>query len=370
MISQIHYGFNFQWMCSWKPDQKPEPADEKALDFLAEFGFNFVRIPLDYRFWTRDFDYFHPDESVFACIDRYVDACRSRNIHLSLNLHRAPGFCTNRNDLERHNLWRDKLAQYAFVFLWETFASRYQGISSEWLSFDLINEPPNPGEYGMNRRNHARLIRRTVAAIRAIDPCREITIDGLGGGYYAMPELADLGVTHSGRGYHPMPVSHHQASWWAGHTKSPVPRYPGLRWQGQCWDRAALKEVYRPWQDVEKRGAKIHIGEFGCFNRTPNDIAIRWLSDLLSIYKEFGWGYALWNFHGPFGIIDHHRSGARLELVSGYQVDRAMLDLMLENRVTGNARAQKEDCYSVKKSWKQAWCQLREMLIASFQYRL
>ena len=35
----------------------------------------------------------------------------------------------------------------------------------------------------MNRRTHARLIRRTVAAIRAIDPCREITIDGLGGGY-------------------------------------------------------------------------------------------------------------------------------------------------------------------------------------------
>ena len=81
---------------------------------------------------------------LFAYIDRYVDACRSRNIHLSLNLHRAPGFCTNRNDLERHNLWRDKLAQDAFVFLWETFASRYKGVSSEWLSFDLINEPSQP----------------------------------------------------------------------------------------------------------------------------------------------------------------------------------------------------------------------------------
>ena len=41
----ILYGFNFQWLCSWKPDPKGEPADEKALDFLAEFGFNFLSHP-------------------------------------------------------------------------------------------------------------------------------------------------------------------------------------------------------------------------------------------------------------------------------------------------------------------------------------
>src|SRR5512139_2157143 len=100
-------------MCSWKLDQKPEPADQKALDFLATFGFNFVRIPLDYRFWTHDFDYFHPDESVFKTIDTYVNACQSRGLQLSLNLHRAPGYCTNRNDLEKHNLWLDEVAQKA-----------------------------------------------------------------------------------------------------------------------------------------------------------------------------------------------------------------------------------------------------------------
>ena len=53
---------------------------------------------------------------------------------------------------------------------------------------------------------------------------------------------------------------------------------------------------------------------------------------MLSIYQEFGWGYALWNFEGAFGIIEHGRPGAKLELVSGYQVDRALLDLMLESR--------------------------------------
>ena len=327
-----YYGFNFQWMAAWHSDLRPESADEKALDFLAEFGFNFVRIPVDYRFWTCEFDYFHPDESIFDCIDHYLEACRSRGVHMSLNLHRAPGYCTNRNDLERHNLWVDEMAQNAFIFLWETFAQRYKDVPGKSLSFDLINEPPNPGAYSMTRKNHATLMQRTVRAIRAIDVDREIVIDGLGGGYLAMPELATLGVTHSGRGYHPMPVSHHRAGWWSDHVRAPEPRYPGLRWQGRRWDHAALRESYKSWRDVEKRGAKIHIGEFGCFKYTPNDVAMRWLADMLNTYREFGWGYAMWQFHGPFGIIGHGRPGARLESIAGYQVDRALLELLLENR--------------------------------------
>lgn len=329
-----YYGFNFQWMCAWNPGQQPEPADERALDFLAAFGFNFVRIPVDYRFWTRNFDYFHPDESIFHCIDSYLHTCRSRGIHMSLNLHRAPGYCTNRNDLEAHNLWLHETAQYAFVYLWETFAHRYKDVPSQSLSFDLVNEPPSPGEYGMTRQNHAALIRCTVSAIRAIDPQREIIINGLGGGYMAVPELAGLGVIHSGRGYHPMPISHHKAGWWSGHADAPAPKYPGLRWQSRTWDRTTLRDSYKSWRDVERRGAGIHIGEFGCFKHTPSDVAMRWLADLLSIFREFGWGYAMWQFKGPFGIIEHGRPGARFESVAGYDVDRALLDLMLGHRVS------------------------------------
>jgi hypothetical protein len=332
LLTKKYYGFNFQWMTSWKPDRRPEPADQKALDFLAEFGFNFARIPLDYRFWTQNFDYFHPDESILRYVDHYLAACNSRGIHMSLNLHRAPGYCTNRNDLERHNLWTDPTAQDALVFLWENFALRYKDIPGQDLSFNLINEPPEPGHCGLTRENHAALIRRTVAAIRSIDPQRPIVVDGLGGGFLAVPELANLGVTHSGRGYHPMPVTHHQASWWADHVQAPPPRYPGLRWQGRRWDRAALRDAYRPWREVEYCGVEIHIGEFGCFRHTPNEIAMRWYADMLRVYREFGWGYALWQFQGPFGIADHGRPGAKLERIAGYPVERALLDLFLENR--------------------------------------
>ncbi len=327
-----YYGFNFQWMFSYDGLAAP-PPDEHALDFLAAIGFNFVRLPTDYRFWTDKFDYFHPNEKVWESIDTYLEACCSRGLHLSLNFHRAPGYCINNNQIERHNLWLDKVAQDAFVFLWEAFARRYQDIPPGDLSFDLLNEPPNVGQYGLTRANHAALVRRTVAAIRAISPERPIYIDGLGGGHLAMPELADLEVYHSGRGYQPMAISHYQANWWSDHRSvSQVPAYPDLHWAGRIWNKAALREFYQPWREVQDMGRTIHIGEFGCYNQTPNVVALAWFEDLLSLYREFGWGYCLWNFVGPFGIVAHGRPGASYEKMHGYNVDRVLLDLLLENR--------------------------------------
>lgn len=327
------YGFNHLWVFSREHSDRPFPADLPALDFQARWDLRFVRVPADYRFWTRDFDYLHPDRRVWESLDGYLEACRERSLHMCFNLHRAPGYCINGNELERHNLWTDPAAQDAFVFLWESFAARWKGVPNESLSFDLLNEPPAVGQYGLTRENHAALMRRTVAAIRAVDPGREIAIDGLAGGNLAMPELADLGVVHSGRGYQPMSLTHHRAPWCADVKDLPLPPYPGAEYAGVRWDKSILRDYYEPWREVQRRGAAVHIGEFGCYNKVPNELALRWFADLLSLYKEFGWGYSLWNFKGDFGIADHGRPGTRYESFEGFNVDRALLDLYLENRV-------------------------------------
>lgn len=69
------YGFNFQWMFAHQGNP-PQEADERALYFLAAYGFDFVRIPCDYNFWTTNFNYFEPDEVVFAYLDRCVSGAR------------------------------------------------------------------------------------------------------------------------------------------------------------------------------------------------------------------------------------------------------------------------------------------------------
>jgi len=311
----------------------PMMPDERALDFIAELGFNFIRIPTDYRFWTRDFDYENPDEKVFGYIDKYLEACKQRNLHMCLNFHRAPGYCINSANLEKHILWLDKIAQDGFVQQWRIMAERYKGVDNKYLSFDLLNEPPDIGRDGFTRDIHEALIRRTFKEIRSIDPDREIVIDGLHGGSWAMPELADLDVIHSGRGYMPMSVTHYKARWWDGAKDLAEPVYPDGIWDNVVWNKDTLREHYKPWRILEAKGVKVHIGEFGCYGCTPNNIALAWFGDILSLYKEFKWGYSLWCFEGEFGIINHKRPGAVYENYKGYQVDRQLLDLLLENRV-------------------------------------
>ena len=126
----------------------------------------------------------------------------------------------------------------------------------------------------------------------------------------------------------PFHVSHYRAEWVTGSDKWDLPIYPGGE---EC--RQNLRDYYRPWREVQAKGVPVHIGEFGCHNKLPNDIALRWLSDLLSVYREFGWGYSLWNFRGSFGIVEHGRPGAIYEEMRGMNIDRALLELLKENRV-------------------------------------
>ena len=323
------YGFNFLWMFSKYGENPPQEANLEELDFVAEEGFNFVRIPTDYRFWTTDFDYFNPNEEIIEYIDRYIEACNERGLHACLNIHRAPGYCINRPDTEKHNLWRDKEALDGFIFLWKMFAQRYKGISSDKLSFDLVNEPSNQmPTHPCTRGDHEKVIRRTIAEIRSVDPEREIVIDGFDGGGTALPELADAGVIHSGRGYEPFHVSHYQASWVRGADKWEMPQYPGEVYPGDYRDINTLRNYYKPWKEVEAKGVKVHIGEFGCFNKIPNDVALRWFEDLFTVFRENGWGWSMWNFKGAFGIAEHGRPGTKYEIIHNMKIDRPLLNLM------------------------------------------
>jgi endoglucanase len=54
------------------------------------------------------------------------------------------------------------------------------------------------------------------------------------------------------------------------------------------------------------------------------------MRDCLTLWKEAGWGWALWNFRGPFGILDSRRADVAYEDFHGHQLDRKMLTLLRE----------------------------------------
>ena len=108
-------------------------------------------------------------------------------------------------------------------------------------------------------------------------------------------------------------------------------------YEGRAWDRDDLRAFYEPWRSVERGGTPIHIGEFGCYDQTPNADALRWFDDVLALFREFGWGFALWQFEGPFGIVGHRREGARFGMRHGYRVDEDLLERLLAARVSVGA---------------------------------
>ncbi len=300
------------------------PFVESDFEWMAEWGFDFVRLPMDYRCWTGRSDPYQLDEKVLKEIDQVVEFGRRHKVHVSLNLHRAPGYTVARPP-EKLKLWTDEEAQKQFDFQWSQFARRYQGVPSSQVSFDLVNEPAN-----VKPEVYAKVARRAVAAIRRQDPRRLVISDGLRWGRDPIFELADLGIAQSTRGYDPMQVSHYGASWVNG-QRWPEPTWP-LKQGDELCDREWLRRTrIAPWKKLQAKGVGVHVGECGCYNKTPHEVALRWLRDFLGLWKEAGWGWALWNLRGSFGILDSGRTDVAYEDFHGHKLDRKLLELLRQS---------------------------------------
>ena len=72
----------------------------------------------------------------------------------------------------------------------------------------------------------------------------------------------------------------------------------------------------------------IHVGEWGAHNRTPHAVALAWMRDELDLWREAGWGWALWNLRGSFGVLDSGREDVAYEDFKGHKLDRKMLEVL------------------------------------------
>jgi endoglucanase len=295
----------------------------KESDFamLADWGFNFVRIPISYLCWSSHTDWLEMREKPLANLDRAVALGQAHGIHVNLNLHRLPGYCVN-PPKEPAELWTDPSALDAAAHQWAGLARRFKDIPAKALSFDLINEPGD-----LQVAAYKKVINRLVEAIRAESPDRLIIADGLKWGRSPVPELASLKIAQSTRGYAPIQISHYKANWMQGADKFALPTWP-LVVGKQTWNRARLLAEQQPWKKLQETGVGVHVGEWGAYNFTPHDVVLAWMQDCLDLWKANNWGWSLWNLSGSFGVLDSNRSDVTYESYKGRKLDRAMLDLL------------------------------------------
>lgn len=464
-------GFNL--LEKFSVDWSNGPYLEDDFKWIAELGFNFVRLPMDYRCWIKNDDWNQIDEAALLEIDEAIAWGRKYKIHVCLNFHRAPGYCVN-PPRETLILWTNTEAQRVCAHHWSVFAKRYRGIPNNELSFDLINEPS-----GVTNQDYREVVKILAAAIRKEDPERLIIADGNFYGNAPVPELAGMDIAQSYHCYQPMSLTHYKASWIEGSDQFPVPQWPvpmisaylygsqkpelkgPLEIHGNFFEACELKlrvhavsdfarlvvraddtvvldkmfkcgsgqgewqkVVYRkewdiyqnifdrdysvkipadtkkvtlavmegdwlsfsqltiqsiksgktmvqitptlwdwgikaqplyinsdgsldgtkspvlynrewlkrqciaPWVELKSKGVGVMVGEWGVYNQTSHDVTLHWMSDCLQIWKENGWGWAIWNFRGDFGILDSGRSDVRYENFHGHKLDRKMLELL------------------------------------------
>jgi endoglucanase len=364
------YGFNLLEYFSTDPDWMkyfPYKNDGMFLEddfrWIRDWGFNWVRLPMDYRAWTAP-DLFTINEKQIEPIDRAIRLGEKYGIHVNICLHRAPGICildTMNEKLtgiavtkEKTDVFTDPHTLDAFVHQWTFFADRYKGIPSQRLSFNLVNEPivlPNspelaelqrrgpsktadffdPERLQRHAKDYTRVAKEAAGAIRDHDARRIVVTDGYPGGGSPIPDLVGTGMLQSCHTYNPIQLTHHQCEWVRGVLTGaePLPTWPLKDEKGKViCDRQTLATLFHPWAGLSAQGVPIHFGEMGCYKHTPPDIVLAWFDDTLDIVGELNSGWALWNFRGPFGVLDTERPGTKFEDWKGHKLDRSLLTLL------------------------------------------
>lgn len=337
-------GFNLLDFFTPNPAQSRPATPEEHFKWMSDWGFDFVRIPIAYPTYldidrTRNItpeEVYKIDQKRVDKIDKLVTTAHKYNMHVSLNLHRAPGYCINAGFHEPYNLWRDEEAQKAFYFHWELWAKKYKEISSKRISFDLVNEPamrddmndqhsrsgPVPGDV------YRKVAKAASEAIRKYNPGHLVIADGNNVGNTVIQEITDLNIAQSCRGYFPGIISHYKAPWANKEPdKLPEPKWPG-QVGGQFLNRQMLENYYKPWIAAVEKGVGVHCGECGCWNKTPHAVFLAWFNDVLDILSKNGIGFAIWEFRGDFGVLNSRREDVQYEDWHGQKLDRKLLQLL------------------------------------------
>ncbi len=288
---------------------------------LHDWGFNFARLPLDYRILVKGDSWTNLDERKMKFLDQAVGWGRQYGIHVQIALHRIPGYCIL-DQTEAFPLGTSPVAQEAACRMWAAFAKRWKGVPNEVLSFNLFNEPTRHTAGA----NYLPLCLKLIDAIRREDPARFIMADGNNCASRPVPALYGVpSVGQAFRGYTPHVITHYGTDYISGIPKEPPtwPLAPGYK-----GPRGTPEGSVAAYQSALDAGECCMVGEFGCNNKLPHAVALAWMEHCLKLWRGKNLGWALWNLRGRFGIMDSGRADVAYEDYNGHKLDRKMLELL------------------------------------------
>ena len=145
------------------------------IQFLAHAGYNSIRIPIDYRFFTPG------NNEGFTLLDHVIGWAHEAGLYIIVDMHAAPCGQTGTNIDNSWGypwLFESPECQQKTIDTWKRIAAHYRD-SPTVLGYDLLNEPipPFPALQSYNSRLEP-LYRRIVAGIREVDTHHVVILGG------------------------------------------------------------------------------------------------------------------------------------------------------------------------------------------------
>lgn len=326
-LEKLHRGINLgNWLSQngrASLDEMEKKITKKDLEQIASWGFDHLRLPVDYFTFESDDAPGVYDERGLKLIDNCLSWCEELNMSMILDLHHAPGFTfTNGNQNiwatgEKNDLFSDPKKQERFINIWRMFAKRYLS-HGRTLIFELMNELLAESTDPWNK-----LWPKTVKAIREIDADRTIVIGGnQNNECNQLCNLAlcdDPGVVYTFHFYEPGFFTHQHAPFVAYLKDYPLQvTYPFTKdqhsaffdafdamgmvppvYRREVFDKDFIKDDMAPAKEfMEKTGKELFCGEFGVYGACDIESSKNWFRDVISCFDELGVPYTVWNYIG------------------------------------------------------------------------
>jgi endoglucanase len=299
---------------------------EKDIQFIAEQGFDHVRLPVDEKeLWLEDGRANQPE---LARMVEAVEWCRKAGLRVVIDLHVLKSHHFNAANEGGHNtLWTDPAAQEHLLSLWRDLSASLRRFPVDSVAYEILNEPVAEDPEDWNK-----LFNRCYQVLRGLEPERVLVI---GGNRWQMPQnlpllkvpQGDRNIILSFHTYLPLLFTHYKADWVPTKVYTGPVHYPGpvvdaatFAKLTRTYDASLLDQIgnaAEPWNAARLRqecepairaarghGLQLYCGEFGCLPTVPRADRLAYYRDIVSVFEAEDIAYANWEYKGDFGIYE------------------------------------------------------------------
>lgn len=263
-------------------------------------GFDSIRLPVKWNAYAKKTAPYTIDPAIFKRVDHLLDLAEKNKLNVVLNIHHFDEFD---ND-------PDAFADM-FVGLWKQIATHYKDRPAS-LYFELMNEPHDK----LTDKRWNEYLPKGLAAVRESNPTRPVIVGPASwNAIWILPKLElpkDDRLIVTVHMYNPHEFTHQGAPWAGDKIKAIKNR----SWVGTDSQMAALKkelDIASNW--AKKNNRPIYLGEFGTFEKVPEESRVKWTKAVTREAETRGWSWAYWEFGAGFGIYDREKDEWRTPLV-------------------------------------------------------